>query len=83
MGRAFVSKRFGAPRAAHRSGSDPSNEDLCAYIAEICAELRDLAQRPQFRTINYLLDMARLEAERMGKEIRTSNNEAKQSGEPH
>ena len=61
----------------------PSNEDLCAYIAEICAELRDLAQRPPFRTINYLLDMARLEAERMGKEIRTSNNEARQSGERH
>ncbi len=61
----------------------PSNEDICAYIAEICAELRDLAQRPPFRTINYLLDMARLEAERMGKEIRTSNNEAKLSGERH
>ena len=48
----------------------PTDKETCQYIAEMCAELRHLARRPRFRTINYLLDMARLEAERMGKDFR-------------
>ena len=50
--------------------SAPTDKETCQYIAEMCAELRHLARRPRFRTINYLLDMARLEAERMGKDFR-------------
>ena len=47
----------------------PTDKETCQYISEMCAELRHLAKRPRFRTINYLLDMARLEAEKMGKEL--------------
>ena len=51
------------------SGS-PTDEQLCTYIAEMCSELRHLARRPRFRTINYLLDMARLESEKMARDLR-------------
>ena len=44
-----------------------TDEQLFGYIAEMCAELRDMANRPRFRTIRYLLDMARLEAQREAK----------------
>lgn len=47
----------------------PTDRQICTYISEMCSELRQLAKRPRFRTVNYLLDMARLEAERMGKEM--------------
>ncbi len=53
-------------------GPIPSGEDVCLYIAELCGELRSLGQSPRFRTINYLLDMARLEAERSAKEFRSN-----------
>ena len=33
----------------------PTDKETCQYIAEMCAELRHLAKRPRFRTINYLL----------------------------
>ncbi|RYB04966.1 hypothetical protein [Lichenibacterium ramalinae] len=49
----------------------PTDEQLCDYIADMCGELRHLARRPQFRTISYLLDMARVEAERMAKALRS------------
>lgn len=57
------------------SGS-PSDADICAYIAELCAELRHLARKPRLRTIDYLLDMARLEAERTAKELRAADGRA-------
>lgn len=47
----------------------PTDRQICHYISEMCSELRQLARRPRFRTVSYLLDMARLEAERMGKEM--------------
>ena len=47
----------------------PTDKQILAYIAEMCAELRCLAHRPRFRTVNYLLDMARLEAERSLKDL--------------
>ncbi len=59
--------------AGKPEGAIPNSEDVCIYIAEICGELRTLAQGPRFRTINYLLDMARLEAERMAKDMRSHN----------
>lgn len=49
------------------AGAAPTETELCAYVAEMCGELRSLTRRPSFRTLNYLLDMARLEAERMAK----------------
>ena len=49
--------------------STPTEKQICTYIAEMCAELRHLARRPRFRTVGYLLDMARLEAERTAKEL--------------
>ena len=52
------------------SSGPPTDEQICAYVAEMCAELRHLARRPQLRTINYLLDMARLESERMARMLR-------------
>lgn len=48
----------------------PTDAETCAYIAELCAELRHLARKPRLRTIDYLLDMARLEAERTAKALR-------------
>lgn len=51
------------------SSSAPSDKEICRYIAEMCSELRLLAKHSRFRTINYLLDMARLEAERLGQEL--------------
>lgn len=48
----------------------PTDADTCAYIAELCAELRHLARKPRLRTIDYLLDMVRLEAERTAKDLR-------------
>ena len=44
-----------------------SDGEIAAYVAEICRELRGLSREPEFWTSNYLLDMARLEAERMVK----------------
>ncbi len=47
----------------------PSDRQICLYISEMCSELRHLARRPKFRTISYLLDMARLESEKMAKDL--------------
>ena len=47
----------------------PTDKQICLYIAEMCTELRHLARRPRFRTISYLLDMARLESERTAKDL--------------
>ena len=46
-----------------------SDAEIAAYVAEICRELRGLSWEPKFRTLNYLLDMARLEAERMARKL--------------
>lgn len=47
----------------------PTDKQICTYVAEMCTELRYLARRPRFRTINYLLDMARLESEKLAKDL--------------
>ena len=51
------------------SSGPPSDRQISLYISEMCAELRQLAKQPRFRTVNYLLDMARLESERLSKEL--------------
>ena len=58
------------PQLPGSRASSPSAEELCSYIAEICGELRALTRHPTFRTLNYLLDMARLEAERMARDLK-------------
>lgn len=44
--------------------SGHSDQDVCRYIAEMCAELRHMSRRPSLRMVNYLLDLVRLEAEK-------------------
>ena len=67
--------------ALDRGGAGPSSEELCSYIAEMCGELRSLSRLPTFRTINYLLDMARLEAERTAKELRSRGAGPRSAGD--
>ena len=67
-----MSDGFKHPGAAS-PGAAPTETELCAYVAEMCGELRTLTKRPSFRTLNYLLDMARLEAERMANDRRTGD----------
>jgi hypothetical protein len=50
-------------------GSQPSDKEICLYVAEMCTELRRMARRPRFRTISYLLDMVRLEAEKIASDL--------------
>ncbi len=49
--------------------SPPTDRQICLYLAEMCSELRRMARRPRFRTIAYLLDMVRLEAEKMAETL--------------
>ncbi len=56
---------FGPPSPA----SPPSDKDICLYVAEMCTELRRMARRPRFRTISYLLDVVRLEAEKIAGDL--------------
>ena len=44
-----------------------SDAEIAAYVAEICRELRGLSRDPEFRLLNYMLDMVRSEAERLAK----------------
>ncbi len=46
----------------------PSVAGIAAYIAETCAELTRIAKAPRLRTISYLLDSIRLEAEKVAQE---------------
>ena len=46
-----------------------SDAERCNYIAEMCHELRELAPRSRLRDLNYLLDLARAEAEFMAKQL--------------
>ena len=46
----------------------PSVAEIAAYIAETCAELRRIAKAPRLRTISYLLDSIRIEAEKVAQE---------------
>ena len=67
------------PPSPISAGVAPTEGELCAYVAEMCGELRTLSRRPSFRTLNYLLDMARLEAERMAKDRRTGSDTSQPS----
>lgn len=57
------------------SSSRATGADVCAYIGDLCAELGELAQRPGCRTLQYLLAMARVEAERLSKEMRSGERD--------
>jgi hypothetical protein len=58
-----------SPPALPPTPGIPSEKEICRYIAEMCSELRLLAKHSRLRTVNYLLDMARLEAERLGETL--------------
>ena len=60
--------RHSVPPPEPQPGS-PTERQICLYISEMCSELRHLAKHPKFRTISYLLDMARMESERMAKDL--------------
>ena len=50
-------------RNAPRRGSD--QREATAYIAELAANLAGLAHKHSLGTLGYLLDMARMEAEKV------------------
>lgn len=56
-----------------RPAESASDAEIAAYIAEICRELRGLSRDPEFRLMNYLLEMVRSEAERVAKASKTSD----------
>jgi hypothetical protein len=54
----------GAHKARVETGPDPVDRTAAAkYVAELSAELANLARRHGFDALGYILDMARLEAE--------------------
>lgn len=46
---------------------EPTDAEVATYLAESCADLARLSQRPGFQTVRYLLGMVRLEAEKLAK----------------
>lgn len=59
---------------------EPFVADIAAYVADMCADLRRVATHPKMRTISSLLDMARVEAERLAEAERTM--EERHGGQP-
>ena len=47
----------------------PTLIERAVYIAETCEELYRIAGPPRLRTLSYLIDMARIEAERTVKDL--------------
>lgn len=56
----------------------PTIVERATYIAETCAELYRLAGPPRLRTLSYLIDMARIEAERIAKDVRAEERKARE-----
>lgn len=48
----------------------PTIAERATYIAEVCVELSRLAAPSRMRTLSYLIDTARHEAERIAKQVR-------------
>ena len=44
-------------------------DEVAAYVAELTAELAEVARRSGLHTLGYLLDMARLEAENAARDL--------------
>lgn len=62
------------PSASIPRGAGPyTDEDVCQYIQDMCLELRSLSRRPRLRTLHYLIDMVRLEAERTVRQMKDLN----------
>ncbi|MCA0318509.1 MAG: hypothetical protein LCH88_10610 [Proteobacteria bacterium] len=80
--RAAGELRPAATRAAGLPG--PDRADLAAYIGSLAAELADLARAADLRTLHYLLDMVRLEAEQKHAFLearRASESESRDGGQ--
>lgn len=52
---------MGRPPTGPNVGSDP--EEVAAYVATMAAELKGLVSFHKMRSLSYLLDLVRLEAE--------------------
>ena len=46
-----------------------TDAEIAAYVAEACRDLRGLSRTVRFRTLNYMLDAARIEAERIARAV--------------
>ena len=56
--------------ARGEAGSDPGDRTAAAkYVAELSAELANLARRHGLDALGYILDMARLEAESASRHV--------------
>lgn len=58
------------PGRVRASGSASDRAELAGYIATLAAELVTLARAADLRTLAYLTDMVRLEAEHQGAVLR-------------
>ena len=47
--------------------AEPTAAEIATYVAEACRELRVAPRAPRFRTVNYLLDHVRIEAEKIAR----------------
>jgi hypothetical protein len=60
----------GARDASGEAGRDPGDRTAAAkYVAELSAELANLARRHGLDALGYILDMARLEAENVTRHV--------------
>ena len=49
------------------SAEEPTDAELAAYVAEACRELRTLGRTSSYRTVNYLLGLVQMEAEKIAQ----------------
>lgn len=54
---------------ANNLGGPASREAAASYVAELSAELANLARLHGLDALSYILDMARLEAENAGRHV--------------
>ena len=50
-----------------RSRAEPTATEIATYVAETCRELRVVTKDPRFRTLSYLIDHVRIEAEKIAR----------------
>jgi hypothetical protein len=64
-----------AEQMADKNGRGPGNRaDAAAYVAELSADLARIARRHGLDTLGYILDMARLEAQRTSEHSEGSSH---------
>ena len=53
-----------------------SQQETAGFVAELCAELRELTDGARLDSLTYLLDMAALEAARIAEPVRQAKTAA-------